>query len=320
MKVSVFLPVYKTGAYLVELHQRLTKTLDTMGTEYELLFIDDGSPDDSWAIIRNLAAADPHVRAVRFSRNFGQHPAIAAALDHATGDVGVLMDTDLQDEPENIPLLVARLDDDTDIVYTVKDDPKADPMLTRLTSYIYHYAFSRISGTSVPRNIGTFRVLSARVLDALRSFPERNILYGPLTFFVGFQFAIVEVKRRARSNGTSAYSFRKRMKLAINSIITYTDLPHRFLMTLGTAIVVADSLYFAVLVLRYLTVGAQLPPGLTLVLAFITLLMGFVVLGVGITGSYAFRTYQETLGRPRYIVARELNLSGAPHREEAHHD
>jgi dolichol-phosphate mannosyltransferase len=305
-KISVVLPVFKTATFLRELHERLVKTLAPAG-DFELLMIDDGSPDGAWEILQEIASRDSRVKALRLSRNFGQHPAIAAGFDRARGETIVLMDADLQDRPEDIPLLLERLRDPVEIVFTTKRG-ETEPFLTRLTSHLFHFTFSRITGTNVPRSIGTFRAFSRRVLEALRSFPERHVLWGPLMFQIGFESATVEVPHEKRRSGRSAYSFATRLALALESLLTNTDVPHRFLVRFGGLVVGGCALYSVALVGRWLWSHENVPPGLTLLALLITFSLGSVSLSLGIVGTYVFRVYQEVLKRPRYIVARALNL------------
>jgi glycosyltransferase involved in cell wall biosynthesis len=306
-QVSIVVPVYRNADSLPELAQRMATALEATHPNYELILIDDGSPDASWSVIERLAKADQRVRGIRLSRNFGQHPAIAAGFDTARGDLIVLMDADLEDRPESLPGLLDRLGPGIDIVYTIKAGDSGE---SRLTSALFHRVFSRIvaGGASVPRNIGTLRAFNRKVLDAIKAHPEYDVLFGPLMFFIGFPSIFVEVERDLRRHGRSSYTFLKRLRLAVRSLISYTDLPHRVFLFFGATIVAAALLYAAVVVVQALLFGAQLPPGLTLIVLLNVLFIGTTMMGLGIIGSYVFRVYQEVLRRPRYIVAQRVNL------------
>jgi len=308
--ISVLIPVYNNEQTLAALCDRLARTL--AAEDYEVLLVNDGSRDGSWALMSRLASANPRLKAIGLSRNFGQHPAIAAALDHASGDVMVLMDADLEDQPENIPALIAALDAQAcDIIYTVKDG--ADESSRDLTSAFYHYVFSRMVGVDVPRRLGTFRAFTRKVLLALRSFPERHVLYGPLMFFVGFRYATVPVNRGKRV-GRSSYSFGKRLRLALNSLVTYTDLPPKMFAVIGLGMVALTFLYSLVVIAQYFVVGQSLPRGLTIVILLLSAMTGMLMLAIGTLGVYIFRIFQEVLARPRYLIDHTINV-GAP---EAH--
>jgi polyisoprenyl-phosphate glycosyltransferase len=306
--VSVVIPVYGNADSLSELCQRLVGALSPGHSEFEIILIDDGSPDESWTIIRRLAAADRRIKGIRLSRNFGQHPAIAAGFDRAAGDVIVLMDADLEDRPENLPEIIGKLSSEVDIVYTIKSGYRGEP---RFTSALFHSVFSRITKASVPANIGTLRAFNRKVLKAIQSHREYNVLFGPLMFFIGFPSTFVEVKRDKRRHGRSSYTFVKRLRLAVRSLFSYTDLPNRFFLTFGVGVVVVAGLYGTVVMFEYFFLGIKLPPGLTLVVLLNVLLIGIMMVSLGVIGSYVFRVYQEVLGRPRYLVVQQLNLTAA---------
>lgn len=300
--VSVIVPVYRNEASLEELVERLVRTLTGTGRRFEILLIDDGSPDRSWEVIERLGAEHPEVVGLKLSRNFGQHPAIAAGLERARGDATVLMDADLQDEPEQLPGLLSKLDEGSDVVYTVNVDD-AGTGSSRFTSALFHYSFSRLTHVDVPHSIGTYRVFTRKFRDALLSYPERRPLYGPLMLYMGFTAAFVPVRRQPSKTRTSGYTLLKRLGLAIDTLATYTNVPHRILLLLGTVLTSASVVYLAVLVIDYAIRGPELASGLTLVTGIVVLLMGAVLLSVGIVGSYVFRVFEEVLDRPRYLLA-----------------
>ena len=299
--VSVIVPVYRNETSLEELVERLVRTLTDTGRRFELVLIDDGSPDRSWEKIQALGAEHPQVVGLKLSRNFGQHPAIAAGLERAQGDVTVLMDADLQDEPEQLPALLAKLDEGSDVVYTVILDESGGGR-ARFTSALFHYSFSRLAHVDVPHSIGTYRAFTRKFREALLSYPERRPLYGPLMLYMGFTAAFVPVHRQPSKTGASGYSLRKRLGLAIDTLASYTNVPHRILLALGTVLTAASALYLVVLVVDYFVRGPELASGLTLLTGIMVLFMGAVLLSIGIVGSYVFRVFEEVLGRPRYLL------------------
>lgn len=306
--VSIVVPVFGNAESLPELWQRIASTLTPVYSRFELILIDDGSPDDSWEVIQQLAATDARVKGIRLSRNFGQHPAIAAGFDRATGDVIVLMDGDLEDRPESLPQIIGRLSPEIDIVYTVKMGAHEE---SRLTSALFHQVFSRIIGATVPRNIGTLRVFNRKVLEAIRAHTEYNVLFGPLMFFIGFPSLFVEVERDIRRHGRSSYTFMKRLRMAVRSLVSYTDIPNRLFLMFGTLIVGGAALYAVVVITQSLFFDVKLPPGLTLIVLLNVFFIGITIMSLGIIGSYVFRVYQEVLGRPRYLVAQQVNIATA---------
>lgn len=306
---SVVLPVYNNAQALPELVRRLLQSCRTVSDAFELLFVNDGSRDDSLRILHALADTDPRVKVIGLSRNFGQHPAISAGFEHAQGRAVILMDADLQDRPEDIPLLLQSLrEGDCDVVYTLKqaEDGRTG---TRLTSALYHYVFSKVVGSEVPLNIGTFRAFDRKVLEALLKFPEVNVLYGPLMFYIGFTSKFIALPFVERPHGKSSYTFAKRLKLAANSLISYTDIPHRLTTMAGALLLLGTLAYGLAVVAQYLLVGRSLPSGITIVILLICTLVGAVLFSLGIIGGYVFRIYQEVLRRPRYLVRTTRNLT-----------
>jgi len=308
-RLSILVPVYNNEATIRELLDRLRKALD--GLDYEAVVVNDGSRDKSLALLKAQAVADPRLKVISFSRNFGQHPAIAAALEHAQGDVLVLMDADLEDRPENIPMLVRTLQEQQcDIVYTTKIEGTVTPR--GLSSDAYHQVFSRTIGVTVPRRLGTFRAFTRKVGDALRAFPERDVVYGPLMFYVGFSFAIVPVDRGTRPGGSS-YTLAKRLGLAVNSLITYSDLAPKLFASAGAVMIAAPLLYGGIVLLQYLLAGRTLPEGLTIIVLLLSFLGGTIMLALGVLGVYVFRIFQEVLARPRYVIDETMNLERSIH-------
>ena len=301
--LSILVPVYNNADTLRELAARIAQAL--VGTDYEIVFVNDGSTDRSAEILQSLARENARHKVVLLSKNFGQHPAISAALEHAQGDTFVLMDADLQDRPEDIPALHALLADGAEIVYSIMRT--SEQRAQRLTSALFHYVFSRIVGVQVPPNIGTFRAFTLRVRDSLLQFPERRILYGPLMFYIGFRSTFLEVEHAQRS--ASSYTFGKRLALALNALLSYTDLPHRALIYLGVLLVLGSILYGLATIIGYLWLGLALPQGLNLIVLLLVLVLGSLMASVGILGAYLFRVYEEVLRRPRYLVAGRINVS-----------
>ena len=307
--LSILVPVYNNETTIDPLVERMRTALE--GLHYEAVIVDDGSRDSSLARLKALAATDSRLRIISFSRNFGQHPAIAAALEHAYGDVLVLMDADLEDRPENIPMLVRTLQEQQcDIVYTTKIEGTVTPR--GLSSDAYHQVFSRAIGVTLPRQLGTFRAFTRKVGDALRAFPERDVVYGPLMFYVGFSFAIVPVDRGTRPGGSS-YTFAKRLGLAVNSLITYSDLAPKLFASAGAVMIAAPLLYGGIVLLQYLLAGRTLPAGLTIIVLLLSFLGGTIMLALGVLGVYVFRIFQEVLARPRYVIDETMNLERSIH-------
>ncbi len=300
--VSVVIPVYRNESFLEELARRLAETLHTLGRSFEIVFVDDGSTDRSWEVIQELSGRYPEVVGLRLSRNFGQHPAISAGFERARGDVTVLMDADLQDAPEELPRLLEQLDAGADVVYTTIVDESGSNQ-SRLTSALFHFSFARVANVAVPPSIGTYRAFNRAFREALLSYPERRALYGPLMLYIGFKTAFVPVHRQPRPGGGSSYGFLKRMSLAVDTLVSYTNVPLRLLVVIGSVITFLSTAYLVVLVVDYLVRGSEFADGLTLLLGVTLLFMGTVLVSLGVLGTYVFRVFQEVLARPRYLIS-----------------
>lgn len=310
--LSILIPAYNNEAYLRELCGRIDSSLSQAGIPFEIVFVNDGSRDRTWQILSELASADVHIKAICLSRNFGQHAAISAALEHAAGDRFVLMDADLQDRPELIPALLERLDGgQNDIVYTLKTGGE-DSLVRRLTSRAFHSFVSSSTSSQTETNIGTFRAFNKKVADALLDYRERAVVYGPLMHTMGYRTAFVPVPRDARQGSGSSYTFSKRMSLAFQSIVSYSTLPQKLLLWTGGIVCAASVVYLLAIVVQYLAGGEGLAQGLTLLVVLVLFLIGVLMLGLGIISAYLFLVYREILDRPRYHVQQAINLGDRP--------
>jgi dolichol-phosphate mannosyltransferase len=306
--VSILVPVFNNAFHLRELYERIRATMEASGLSFELLLVDDGSTDDSWAVISGCARSDPRVKGLLLSRNFGQHAAISAALENATGDRFILMDADLQDRPEAIPDLLGRLGPErAEIVYTRKQGG-GESWLVTLTSLAFHKLVDRSTQSRTVPSVGTYRAFSRAVADELLRYRERAIVYGPLMHTMGFPSDCVDMPRDDRTGSPSSYSFRKRLALALQSLVSYSTLPQKALLWTGSTVCLLSLGYMAVIVIQYLFTGAELPPGLTLIAVLLLLLTGMVMAALGVIASYLFLIHRETLDRPRYHVQRSINL------------
>ena len=303
--ISVLVPVYNNAASLQELYERLKATLCTVTDEFEIIFINDGSVDGSLGIIRQLATDDPHVVGLVLSRNFGQHPAISAGLERASGQMMVLMDADLQDRPEELPRLLEPFasDPDIDIVYTTFE--MASGKGSRLTSRLFWSMYARLVDQHLPPNLGTYRAFTARVRTALLEYPERGAVYGPLMAQLGYQHQFVSVARAEAVGRRTSYTFRRRLSLAISSIISYGSFLHRFVTWIGLLLTALSGAYLMVLAIQYLTGFRRLVNGQLLLLGITVLMSGVLLMTVGVLSAYTYRIFQEVLARPRYHVARD---------------
>lgn len=271
---------------------------------FEIIFVNDGSTDDSLKILRSIAARDERCLALSLSRNFGQHPAIRAGLSRARGSITILMDADLQDAPEEIPRLVEALkDSETDIAFTISEPPRGQRR--RFTSRLFHRVFSRLSGANVPQNVGTYRAFSEQIRNALLEYPERNAVYGPLMAQMGFAHQFVRVSRGLPVGRQTSYSFRRRLSLAISSIISYGSFLHRFVIWVGLILTTLSGIYLLIATFQYLGGNRSLGNGQLLLLVVTLLVSGVLLTIVGVLTAFTYRIFEEVLARPPFHIARE---------------
>ena len=309
-RVSVGIPVYNEEAGLGELMRRVRAVLDAIpGGPHEVILVDDGSSDRTFALAEEAAAADPRIVAVSLSRNFGHQAALSAALDHSTGDAVVVMDGDLQDPPEAIPRFLEAHAQGYDVVYAQRTNRKESWHL-RAAYWIFYRLMGGLSSIEVPLDAGDFGLMSRRVVDLLRSVPERNRFLRGLRSWAGFRQLGIPVERDERHAGSSKYSFRKLLRLAFDGVFAFSTVPIRAAAILGALAIVA-AIIFALYSVFAKVVLHQPTQGFTALTVLITFLSGVNLFFLGVIGEYVGRVYEEVKGRPLYVVSRVVR-NGPP--------
>ena len=306
MRLSVGIPVFNEQDVIPGLLARLLPVLDGIsGGPHEVVFVDDGSTDQSRRLLQDAAARDRRIRVVVLSRNFGHQAALGAALDHATGDAVVLMDADLQDQPEIIPELVKHHEAGADVVFARRASREEGWMIR--TSYrLFYRVIAALSDTPLPLDSGDFALLGAPVVDAIRRLPEHQRYLRGLRAWVGFTQVGIDVQRRARVAGKPKYTTWKLFKLALDGICSFSIVPLRAAAVSGL-LAIAASVAFASYAIYVRIVVGQVPAGFTASLLITTFLSGVQLLFLGIIGEYLGRVYGETKGRPPYVVAKIMS-------------
>jgi glycosyltransferase involved in cell wall biosynthesis len=302
-RVTIAIPIHNEEEVIPALLARVSAVLDaTPGGPHELLLVDDGSRDRSLALLEEASRRDPRISVVVLSRNFGHQAALTAAFDHARGDVMLLMDGDLQDPPEALPALLARLDDGFDVVY-VRRTRRKEPVWLRASYHVAYRIIASLSKIALPADAGDFAVLSRRAIEAVRDLPERQRYLRGLRSWVGFRQTGLEVERAARAAGVSKYSLRRLIGLALDGAFAFSTAPLRFIGVAG-GITLLGSVAFSLFAIYAKLVLGRSPQGFTALTVLGTLVGGMILLSLWIIGEYVGRIYEEVKRRPVYLVDR----------------
>jgi len=301
--LSVVIPVYNDEEVLPELHRRLQPVLCELTADYEIVFVDDGSKDHSFRVLRDLQKSDPAIRIIRLARNFGQANSIAAGLDFAEHDVTVIMDSDLQDRPEDIHKLIdAMLEKDVSIA-VARWATRKDSMLKLAMSRLFYVVTDRITNLRREPRLGVFRAMKREVVDELKAIPEKTASTLSLMHWLGFEYAIVDLERDARYAGTSGYTLSKMLRLSFDLIFSYSLFPIRVASVLGV-ILSAGSILLAIYYVIQRLFLRNVMPGWTSLVVIVLFLFGVNFLFFGIMGEYIGRIFMEAKKRPKYVVGK----------------
>ena len=302
-RLSVAVPIHNEESVLPELLTRLRAVLDGLpGGPHEIVFVDDGSVDRTFAILEEAARQDSRIVVLSLSRNFGHQSAITAALDHVTGDAAVVMDGDLQDTPEAIPQFVEKYREGYDVAYARRVRRK-EPWPLKLCYFVFYRLMARLSDIRLPLDSGDFGLMSRRVVDEVRRMPEHHRYLRGMRSWVGFRQTGLDVEREERHSGKSKYSISRLMKLAMDGIFAFSIVPIRVAALLG-ALAMLVSTFYVMFALYAKFFAHKSPQGFTGLIVAITFLSGMVLFFLGVIGEYVGRIYEETKGRPQYIIGR----------------
>ena len=299
--VSVVVPAYNESAVIDVFHARLVASLEACNAVYEIVYVDDGSSDGTADCIRRIMAGNPRVAFVMLSRNFGKELALTAGLQAATGDCVIVIDADLQDPPELIGQMLTAWRHGVDVVNMQRESREGETWFKKTSAHLFYRLLERLSDVPIPRDVGDFRLLSRRALDALNRLPERNRYMKGLFAWVGFGQVTIRYARAERARGEAKQNYLRLFGLAIEGITSFTVAPLRLasltgLLVAGTAF--ALTVFYAVKALMYGDLVQGFP---TLVVAVLGL-GGLQLLSIGILGEYLGRTYVEVKGRPLFLI------------------
>ena len=303
-KLTVVVPAFNESEVLPIFHERLWKVLDGLSLQCDMLYVDDGSRDNTWAIMQSLVAADPRVGALKLSRNFGKEIALTAGLDHVDADAAIVIDADLQDPPELIPELVAQWQAGYDVVYATRSARAGETGFKRFTAAAFYRTMEMMSDVAVPRDTGDFRLLSRRALKALAQLRERQRFMKGLFTWIGYRQIAVSYMRDPRKAGKTKWNYWRLAQFAIEGITSFSIAPLRLATWTGLAASVFAFL-FGIKVLAKALMHGDPVPGYPSLMVAVLFLGGIQLLALGVIGEYLGRNYNESKQRPLYFVEEE---------------
>ena len=299
--ISVVVPIYNDEEVIAELHRRLRPVMEEITADYELILVDDGSRDHSWQKMLEVRQENEHVRAVRLSRNFGQQSAIAAGLSLTGKELIVLMDSDLQDRPEDIPVLIDALLADKQATMAIAQwEERKDSKMKLAVSRLFQRVSNRITEIHTMPRLGIFRVMKKSVVDELKKFPEKTATTVSLLYYIGSKYVAVPLRRDARFAGKSGYSLRKMLALTFARIFSFSMFPIRIVTYLG-ALLCIGSMIAALALVIYKLVG-NVVAGWTSMMVLMLFLFGLNFAFLGVLGEYVGRIFLETKQRPKFMI------------------
>lgn len=310
VEISVVVPCYKCAQSIEELNIRLLKVFESLGIDFEIIYINDCSPDDDWEIIQRLASDNAAVIGVSLSRNFGQHCAITAGIDCCRGRWLVVMDGDLQDRPEEIVKFYAIAQQGYDAVVGIRKERK-DSFIKKMSSKLFFIIYNYFTGIHIKNSIGNYGIYSRKVIDSVKRLKEQSRSFGLFVLWVGFRRCEIDIEHAARKYGKTSYTLNKLLALAFESILTHSNKLLRLTVTGGFVISLLS--FLAVFLLIFLRVsGLASFPGWTSAVASIYLMGGLVVSAVGVVGVYVGKVFDEVKQRPLYLISEAINLDNWP--------
>lgn len=302
--ISIVCPVFNEAAVIDTFIDAITNVMASLDDDYELLFINDGSTDETLSLLIERQKKTCTIKIIDFSRNFGKEAALTAGLDHARGDAVIPIDVDLQDPPELIPQMVELWRGGYEVVLPKRVDRSQDTVTKRASANWFYKFHNKIAHTPIPENVGDFRLLDRKVVNAIKQLPEKQRFMKGLFAWVGFKTTEVSYERQQRIAGETTFSTWKLWNLAIEGITGFSTLPLRVWSYIGAIISTLAFIYGSLIVLRTIIYGIDLP-GYASLLTVTLFLGGIQLIGLGILGEYIGRIYLETKSRPLYIVKQE---------------
>lgn len=305
--LSLVVPMFNEAVGISHFYEHVCKVLSTLGVTFEIVCVNDGSTDDTLHLLRALNARDCRVKVIDLSRNYGKELALSAGIDHARGQAVIPIDADLQDPPEVITELVVKWREGYEVVLAQRVDRSVDSYFKRNSAALYYKVIGRLSEVPIPPNVGDFRLMDRKVVDALKTLPERARFMKGLFAWLGFRQAVIPYIRASRATGKSKWKFWKLWNFAIEGLVSFTSVPLKIWSYLGMLISLLSILYIVFILLQVLIFGIDVP-GYASIFVALLFFSGLNMIGLGILGEYVSRIFIEVKQRPLYIVREYVGI------------
>ncbi len=308
-KISVVIPMYFEEKVVNECYNRTKNVLNKLSSyEYEIMFINDGSQDKTLELLEKIAKNDNNVKVLSFSRNFGHQAAVTAGLKFTTGDAAVIMDADMQDPPEVIEEMVKLWEEGNEVIYAKRKVREGETKFKLFTAKMFYKMLNSLSDTEIPKDTGDFRLADRKVVDIINQLPEHNKFLRGLFSWVGFKQIPLEYERKERFAGKTKYPLKKMLKLALDGITSFSTKPLKILGVLGIFSVLISFIILIYALISFAFNLNQLTPGWTSLMVTMTFLGGVQLLSIWLISEYIGRIYDESKGRPEYIIDKKINI------------
>lgn len=303
---SIISPVYQAEQMLDELIRRLTQSLNFLNKPYEIILVDDGSWDKSWDKIKHLSKTNPKIKGIRLSRNFGQHAAISAGIKAASGEWAIVMDCDLQDQPEEISKLYTKAREGFDIVFASRIQ-RNDSFLKRSLSKVFYKILSFLSGSNYDHTIANFGIFHRSVINSVLEMPEKIRFFPAMVRWVGYKSTTIPVEHARRAYGESTYDFKRQLKLSVDIMLAYSNRPLRIIIGLGISISFIAFVFGLITILKALA-GKISVSGYASLVVMLSFLSGIIITVLGVIGLYIGKIFEGIKDRPIYLIRENLNV------------
>ncbi len=316
-KISVVIPMYCEEEVADICYKRVVNNLKKLSDKYsyEIIFINDGSKDSTLEILKKIASNDDNVKIISFSRNFGHQAAVTAGIRNVTGDVVIIMDADLQDPPELFNGMIEKWEEGYEVVYGKRKTREGESIFKLLTAKMFYNTLNKLSEIEIPKDTGDFRLVDRKVIDVIATLPEHNKFLRGLFSWVGFNQYPYEYNRVNRVAGKTKYPFKKMFKLATDGILSFSVKPLKIVGAIGIFSVIVSIIILIYSIVSYMFKLNSLTPGWTSIMCTMTFIGGIILISLWMIGEYIARIYEESLGRPEYIIDELINFKGEEYEE-----